>query len=110
MAVNVIERIMELDKQRASLLGDAKSEILSVAKNAVAELNALGFAYKLVEEGGRVNSHKTSPGEAISVKMCPVCNFKTDPPHDARAHRGQGKRKRPFTESELKQRGVARAH
>jgi hypothetical protein len=39
---------------------------------------------------------------------CPICEFKTVPPHDARRHRGQ-KEKRPFTAEELEAMGMEKA-
>jgi hypothetical protein len=47
------------------------------------------------------------PGEADAVrrrkvpKPCLICGFMTEPPHDARNHKSQGRDKRPFTEEEL---------
>ena len=39
---------------------------------------------------------------------CKVCEYETDPVHDARAHRSQGDDKKPFTVSELEERGWKR--
>jgi hypothetical protein len=45
----VLEKLKTLDAQRAQLLEGAKKEALDNAEKAVAELNELGFDYRLVE-------------------------------------------------------------
>lgn len=105
MVDSVVERIRELDKERASLLGSAKKEILSIIEDAVAELNALGFSYAVIEGATKSDSS----GNQRRNRNCPVCGIRTEPPHDARAHRGQGKKKKPFTQAELKQHGFSLA-
>jgi hypothetical protein len=44
-----IARIKELDAEKSKLIESAKSEALERAKQAVADLNALGFAYSLAQ-------------------------------------------------------------
>jgi hypothetical protein len=46
-----IERIKELDKERAALFERAKDEALHRANQAVEDLNALGLNYRLVSGG-----------------------------------------------------------
>ena len=107
MAHSVLQQLKELDKQRDQLLADAKKEALQKAQEAVAELNALGFSYRLELNGG-----STSGGGSRSRKgtrkldpnrPCPICNFRTKPPHDGRTHtaKRQPGGKAPFTEKEL---------
>ena len=43
-----IQRIKELDQERATLFEEAKEEALRRAKQAVEDLNALGLNYRLV--------------------------------------------------------------
>jgi hypothetical protein len=43
-----VERIKELDEERASLFEQAKEEALRRATQAVEDLNVLGLAYRLV--------------------------------------------------------------
>jgi hypothetical protein len=43
-----IQRIKELDQERAALFEQAKEEALRRAKQAVEDLNALGLNYRLV--------------------------------------------------------------
>ena len=50
--MSVLDEIKKLDEQRAKLLSDAKKEALSAAQDAVKELNALGFNYRLVQAEG----------------------------------------------------------
>jgi hypothetical protein len=44
-----IQRIKELDQERATLFEQAKEEALRRANQAVEDLNALGLNYRLVE-------------------------------------------------------------
>jgi hypothetical protein len=44
-----IQRIQELDRERAALFETAKEEALRRAHQAVEDLNALGLHYRLVE-------------------------------------------------------------
>jgi len=111
----VLEQLKELDAQRDQLLSDAKREALTRAEEAVSELNALGFHYYLGEGEARPKPKRRSR-QPVSAKNarhapkdapCPICNFRTDRPHDRRSHRMQ-KRKRPFNDKELEAMGMTR--
>jgi hypothetical protein len=101
----VLEKLKALDAQRAQLVEGAKKEALDSAEKAVAELNELGFHYTLTEGA---TSTARAPRKAASQAPkrqkkdvpCPICHFKTDPPHDGRMHRAQ-KTKKPFSVEEL---------
>lgn len=104
MADNPIARIKQLDQERAQLVSTGKKDALNRAMAAIDELSALGFNYQLVEGAAKVAKRvtRTLKGDRrVKDAPCPVCEIKTDPPHDARKHRGQGKRKKPFTPAEL---------
>jgi hypothetical protein len=60
----VLEKIKALDAQRAQLLNDAKKEALNNAESAVAELNGLGFNYRV--EGTSTASTARAPRKAAS--------------------------------------------
>jgi vacuolar-type H+-ATPase subunit H len=45
---SAVQRIKELDDERAKIFGEAKEEALQKATQAVADLNALGLKYKLI--------------------------------------------------------------
>lgn len=47
--MSVLDEIRKLDEQKKQLLQSAKSEALKKAKQAIDELNELGFNYELVE-------------------------------------------------------------
>lgn len=49
MATNYIDQIMELEAKKQELMAKAKQEALAQAEKAVADLNNLGFHYRLVE-------------------------------------------------------------
>jgi len=107
---SVMEQIRKLDEQKAKLLNDAKKEALEKAEDAIADLNSLGFHYRLVEGStGRssVEGSRKGTRQVNAERPCPICNFRTEPPHDARRHRGQDD-KRPFTVEELRQLGLKR--
>lgn len=97
-----------------AIFDEAKEEALEKANEAVASLNALGLEYRLVngaEPAARVTkaAGKTTASTKGMVRdaPCSICGFKTSPPHDARAHRGQTKKK-AFTAAELKDKDFAK--
>jgi hypothetical protein len=115
--MNIRDKLKALDEERAKLLEDAKKEALEAAHRAIADLNALGFDFRLVE-GHSASTARRPPrerteGEASKSKRqardtpCPICGFKTNPHHDGRAHRSQ-ETKRPFTVEELSEKGLAK--
>jgi hypothetical protein len=111
---SVLEKLRALDEQRAQLLEGAKKEALEIAERAVADLNDLGFDYRLVE-GASTTSTARAPRKATSQAPkrqardlpCPICHFKTSPHHDGRMHRSQ-KNKKPFTVEELMERHLTK--
>jgi len=52
-----IQRIQELDRERAALFEQAKEEALRRATQAVEDLNALGLKYRLVEDDATAGSN-----------------------------------------------------
>jgi hypothetical protein len=55
-----IQRIKELDHERATLFEQAKEEALRRATQAVEDLNALGLKYRLIEGESGAGSKKVS--------------------------------------------------
>ena len=105
---SAIERIKELDAERASLFEQAKEEALKKANDAISDLKALGMDYQLTK--GDAKPAKTGTSKILGTAKdvpCPVCEFLTIPPHDRRAHRNQ-KKKAPFSAAELKERGLVK--
>ena len=103
---SAIQRIKDLDAERASIFDHAKEEALEKAKAAVAELNGLGFNYTLTNGAGK--QAKAGLGKrTIKAAACPICEFQTTPPHDGRTHRNQ-KKKSAFSAAELKEKGLVR--
>ena len=105
--MSVLDELKALNERRERLLEAAKTEALEKAERAVAELNELGFNYRLVE--GAVRAPRKAGTEAPKRQTrdapCPICEFKTNPHHDGRAHRSQ-KTKKPFTDAELAKLGL----
>ena len=66
---SAIQRIKELDQERATLFEEAKEEALRRANQAVEDLNALGLAYRLMAgtaaDGNKIPGKK--PQEAGSA-------------------------------------------
>lgn len=108
---SVLAKLKELDAQRERLLIDAKNEALAAARAAIGNLGKLGFPYRLVEGAAPISRSRRTQQETHAVKdaPCPICDFKTSPPHDGRAHRSQGNKKKPFTVPELSARGMTKA-
>lgn len=110
-----LDRIKQLDEERGRLMSEAKGEAMNRANEAIGALNALGFNYRLSE--GALNRRSTDRAEGSrkgtrsvnAERPCPICGFKTNPPHDARAHRAQGDKKRAFTADELSAKGMKKA-
>jgi hypothetical protein len=106
---SVVERLKALDEQRALLMEGAKKEALDKAEKAVAELNELGFDYRLVEGASTARAPRKAGSQAPRRQArdvpCPICEFNTTPHHDGRMHRSQ-KTKKPFTVEELMEKGL----
>jgi hypothetical protein len=78
---------------------DGKIEELTAARRQelLDELKALGWK--------ATGKRKTGEREKKDAP-CTVCGFKTEPLHDARKHRSQGKSKKAFNAEELKELGL----
>jgi len=111
---SVLDQIRGLKEQEAKLIDGAKAEAIAKVKEAIQELQELGFHYRLVEavdeqaprarKGAKVTGTKRQQKDA----PCAICGFKTSPLHDRRAHRAQ-EPKKPFTKAELSERGLTKA-
>lgn len=60
--MSILDEIKALDAKKQELLARAKSEALKAAEKAVADLNSLGFSYRLVEAGGTARATSTDTG------------------------------------------------
>ena len=107
MASTALDQIKKLDEQRHKLLDNAKGEAMARVEEALEELNALGFSYALRDDGGRGRGARRGVRQK-NDGPCPICNFKTNPPHDGRRHRAQGARKQPFSNNELSAMGYSK--
>ena len=58
--MSVLDKLKALDEERAKLLEDAKKEALEAAHRAIADLNALGFDFRLVEGSRHIDSKKAT--------------------------------------------------
>jgi hypothetical protein len=113
--MSVLDKLKVLDDERAKLLEDAKKEALDAAHKAIADLNELGFDFRLVEGPSttkarrppRERTESEAPTRQTRDVPCPIREFRTEPHHDGRAHRSQ-EPKRAFTVEELAERGLAK--
>jgi DNA repair exonuclease SbcCD ATPase subunit len=100
-----LSKIKKLQEQMEEYSKEAVAEALEQAEDAIATLSSLGQRYRLV----RVSARGKGMRQTNPDRPCPVCQFKTEPPHDARQHRGQGKSKRAFTSAQLAEMGLRKA-
>ena len=102
MATSVLDQIRAVEHQKVKV----KTETLRKVKQALSELNKLGFDYRIVVNG-RVGQRVRRGTRTLESAPCRICGFRTVRPHDARAHRGQAK-KAPFTRKELAEHSMHR--
>jgi hypothetical protein len=109
MQKSAIEEIKELKAQLDSKTGQAKAEALDRAGEAIGFLRELGLHNDTILEQlgfrGRAEPQDSRERRPAKEEPCPICNFRTEPPHDGRTHRGQTKKK-PLTAEELEQKGL----
>ena len=86
----------KIDEKRNKIVTGLKEKSLAVIDRELELLAKLGFEYKL----RKITSTPTGKGK-VQDTPCSYCGFKTDPPHDGRAHRNQDPKGR-FTAKELK--------
>lgn len=60
---SIIDQIMELEAKKQALMEQAKTEALKAAEKAVADLNNLGFAYRLIETVNQPRRTVSTPSE-----------------------------------------------
>jgi hypothetical protein len=111
MQKSAIEEIKELKALVESKTGQAKAEALDKASQAIGFLRELGLDNDTIlkELGfrGRAKDRKSKEAMPPKEEPCPICSFRTDPPHDGRSHRGQTKKK-PLTAEELEKKGLTK--
>ncbi|MER8567432.1 hypothetical protein NKH85_15720 [Mesorhizobium sp. M0924] len=109
-------QIAKLQAERSKLMEKDQGEAKSMLESALATVNSFGeYGYDMFElvvrkTGLRGKASKGSPKRAGAdpSKVCPICKFQTNPPHDARKHRSQVEKK-PFTAQELTVLGLTKA-
>jgi hypothetical protein len=111
MQKSAIEEIKELKARLESITEQAKTEALDKASEAIGFLRELGLDNDriLKELGfrGRAKDRENREAMPPEEEPCPICSFRTDPPHDGRSHRGQSKKK-PFTTENLEEKGLTK--
>jgi hypothetical protein len=111
MQKSAIDEIKELKARLESLTEQAKAEALETASEAIGFLRILGLDNDTIlkELGfrGRDRAKESREGATPKDEPCPICHFRTEPPHDGRTHRGQAK-KRPLTAEELEKKGLTK--
>jgi hypothetical protein len=79
--LKTLKRNAKIEERANKIMDAAKAEILAKGNAIIAELAELGLDYRFVE------------GKAVRTpnpeQVCPICLFRTNPPHDRRKHRNQ---------------------
>ncbi|MCA1585551.1 MAG: hypothetical protein LC791_12560 [Acidobacteria bacterium] len=97
-----LEKIQRLQEQMEEVKGQALEELREKRREAQAQVADIDR--QIAELGGsRTGSKAKGTRRSSSELTCPICDIKG---HDGRAHRGQGKNKKAFTEKELKERSL----
>jgi hypothetical protein len=111
MQKSAIEEIKELKAELESKTAQAKADALDRASEAIGFLRELGMDNDTILKDlgfrGRAKAQESREARPPKDEPCPICHFRTDPPHDGRSHRGQAK-KRPLTAEELEKKGLTR--
>jgi hypothetical protein len=82
-----IQRIQELDRERAELFAQAKEEALRRATQAVEDLNALGLKYRLVEGESPAGSKSVARrSKKAKLRKRALLDRRADIPILARSH------------------------
>ena len=103
-----LDRLKQLDDERASIIEAARAAAFAQAEEAVALLNAIGYTCEIAFAPEPAAAPRKTARPVRTNRPCPICEFRTDPPHDARRHRSQGEHKQPFGDEELMQLGLRR--
>lgn len=120
-----VENVLSLKRQWESQREDAIKELLKQKRLIESQLKELGFTpepdflpvpassvqpFRSAEVKPMKRTKSARGGKPISSgTVCPICTVDPNNPvtgHDGRLHRGQGKRKRPFTKAEVAERGL----
>ena len=104
----MVKRLKELKAERVKLEGKLRNAALAVVRGAIADLGEMGVHYHIVEgrAPGKVVGTSKAP-VAFERGACPICGFKTNPPHDGRTHRYQDPKK-AFTTAQLTAKGMSK--
>jgi hypothetical protein len=99
-----LEALLERRKKLQEQLDEVEAKVVELKQAQIQEhlaaLKELGYQTRSrAKRGSSSASRHQDPN-----KKCPICEI---PGHDARAHRSQGEKKKPFTKEELKERGLA---
>lgn len=107
-SMNARDELAQIEKRREELMSGLRGSAEGDLRKALRDFNdlGLGVTYELRATGraSRRGTRQVDPERA-----CPICGFKTIPPHDARAHRAQGDKKKAFTAEELTTKGLRKA-
>src|ERR1700693_3344640 len=85
---SAIQRIKDLDTERASIFDQAKEEALEKARGAIAALNALGLNYTLTTGAGKqANTGLANEKRPIKAEVSQSANFRPPRRTTAEPHR-----------------------
>ncbi len=106
------DELKQLDRRREELRAQLRSDAEGGLRQSLQDFNNLNFGvtYELRElRRGRAAGSRRGTRQVNAERACPICGFRTAPPHDARAHRSQGDKKKAFSAEELSAKGLQKA-
>jgi hypothetical protein len=106
------DELKQLEKRREELRAQLRSDAEAGLRQSLVDFNNLNFGvtYELREaRRGRGQGSRRGTRQVNAERACPICGFRTIPPHDARAHRSQGDKKKAFSAEELSAKGLQKA-
>jgi hypothetical protein len=106
-----LDAYRKLEQERLQLREEIEQQLMQEVNERIATLQELGFTWKVVDETALARKAARTPrsnNSGPASRPCVVCQFHTDPQHDARKHRYQGDAKLPFTADDLARLGMRR--
>jgi DNA repair exonuclease SbcCD ATPase subunit len=97
-----LEKIQKLQEQIEEAKVQALEELREKRREAQAALADIDR--QIAELGGAARARVRASRKSGAGAVCPICEVAG---HDGRAHRSQGRNKKPFTEEELRTKSFA---
>ena len=99
-----LEKIQKLQEQIEEAKTAALEELRGQRKEVQSQLAEIDRQISALSGQSAGGTKAKGTRKSSSEAVCPICEI---PGHDGRAHRSQGKHKKPFTKEELREKGLA---